>query len=90
MLDAVDAFALGNAIIELGGGRRELNDVLDLSVGFADMAPIGAVLDGQRPLGVIHAADEESAKRVSAMLQNACTVADAAPEPNPVIYKILT
>ncbi len=90
VLAAVDAFALGNAIIELGGGRRELNDVLDLSVGFADMAPIGEVLDGQRPLGVIHAADEVSAKRVFAMFQNACTVADAAPESNPVIYKILT
>jgi thymidine phosphorylase len=90
VLAAVDAFALGNAIIELGGGRRELNDVLDLSVGFADMAPIGAVLDGQRPLAVIHAADEVSANRASAMLQNACTVAEETPEPNPVIYKILT
>lgn len=90
VLAAVDAFALGNAIIDLGGGRRELDDVLDLSVGLTDMASIGTVLDGQRPLGIVHAANDESAERVSAMLQNACTVAERASEPNPVIYKIMT
>ena len=37
-LAAVDARALGNAIIELGGGRRRADDKLDLSVGFTDIA----------------------------------------------------
>jgi len=90
VLAAVDAFALGNAIIELGGGRRKLDDVLDLSVGLSDMASIGTVVDGQRPLGVIHAANDATANRVATMVQDACGIAAAAPSANPVIYKTLT
>jgi len=89
-LSAVDAFSLGNVIIELGGGRRELGDVLDLSAGLADMAPIGTKVDRDRPLGMIHAADEATAEKAAAMLRAACSVADTAPAANPVIHEILT
>lgn len=89
-LSAVDAFSLGNVIIELGGGRRALGDVLDLSVGLSDMSPIGTKLDRNQPLGVIHAADEATANRASDMLREACTVADSVPSTNPVIREILT
>ena len=61
------AFALGNAIIELGGGRRMLGDELDLSVGLVDVAPVGTKLDAQTPLAMIHAATVESAERAAAM-----------------------
>ncbi|MBT8132519.1 MAG: thymidine phosphorylase, partial [Gammaproteobacteria bacterium] len=49
-LATVDAFAVGNAIIELGGGRRELDDELDLSVGFSEIAVTSSVVDQQTPL----------------------------------------
>ncbi len=37
----VDTRAVGNAIIELGGGRRKVGETLDLSVGFSEIAPTG-------------------------------------------------
>jgi len=88
-LAAVDARALGNAIIELGGGRRRADDKLDLSVGFTDIVPVGSAVDHERPLAVVHAASEASAQRATQNLRAACTIALSPPPPRPVIYEAL-
>ena len=88
-LAAVDARALGNAIIELGGGRRRADDKLDLSVGFTDIAPIGTALDRERPLAIVHAANEADAQRAMRNLRAACSIAPAPPLPRPIIYETL-
>lgn len=90
ILAAVDAFAIGNAIIELGGGRREVGEVLDMSVGFSDFASIGTQLDRDTPLAVVHAASETDADKVSALLLDACTTSSVAAGKSPVIAEILT
>jgi len=87
ILIGVDGRKLGNAIIELGGGRRKLDDVLDLAVGFVNIAPIGAAVDGDRPLAVIHAAMQESAALASQMLREACSVDDSPPKARPMVLK---
>jgi len=89
-LAAVDAFSIGNAIIELGGGRRALGDVLDLSVGFSGMAPIGSQVGKERPLAVMHAASDASAELAAMMLRKACSVSDSAPPERPVVYQTMT
>ena len=86
----MDAFRVGNAIIELGGGRRKLDDRLDLSVGLSDVAAIGKRVDSERPLALIHAASRESADRAARLIREACKVSDAAPAPRPVIYETIT
>lgn len=86
---AVDGRHFGNAIIELGGGRRKVDDELDLSVGFVDVAPIGSRVDANTPLAVVHAADGASADIASRMLREACQLADTAPAPRPAIYATL-
>ena len=65
IVTAVDTRAVGNAIIELGGGRRRVGENLDLSVGFSDIAPTGTELDSNTPLAVIHAASEAAADRLN-------------------------
>lgn len=85
----VDAYMLGNAIIELRGGRRNLGDELDMSVGLSDMTPIGSYVDNERPLGVIHAATQEEADIAGKMLAEACVVADTEPAPREIIYEVL-
>jgi thymidine phosphorylase len=90
ILATVDAYAVGNAIIELGGGRREVGEVLDMSVGFSEFATIGTRLDSETPLAVVHAASEADADKVSALLLNACTTGSVAAGKSPVIAEILT
>jgi len=89
ILSEVDTRAVGNAIIELGGGRRSVGEDLDLSVGLTDVAPIGTLLDAGRPLAVVHAANAEDADIAEKSLRAACKLAAEAPEPGPVIARIL-
>ena len=88
-LAAVDARALGNAIIELGGGRRRADDKLDLSVGFTDVVPTGSAVGRARPLAVVHAATEADAERAIHNLSAACTITSSPPPSRPVIYEPL-
>jgi len=87
---AVDAFAVGNAIIELGGGRRTLGDELDLSVGLTDVAPIGSTVDKESPLAVIHASGDDTAQVAAAMIRDAYEISDSPPAERPLIYSTLT
>jgi len=90
ILSAVDAHEIGNAIIELGGGRRILGEALDLSVGFTDVAHIGDAVDSQTPLAVIHASTVEQADVAAQMIRHACEVSETSGEEHVVIYDILT
>jgi len=89
-LESVDTRAVGNAVIELGGGRREVGQALDLAVGFDGFAAIGERLDAQRPLAVVHAADESVAKRAASLLRAAVTISDEPPVSREVVLDILS
>ena len=89
VLNAVDGRHFGNAIIELGGGRRKVDDELDLSVGFTDVVPIGSAIDADTPLAVVHAASEATADIAARMLKEACTIGDDPPPARPVVHRIL-
>ncbi len=86
----VDTRAVGNAIIELGGGRRQVGEKLDLSVGFSEIAPVGAELSPERPLAVVHAASEAAADQAAENMKKACKTATSLPDKRPVIGEILT
>ena len=88
-LAAVDGRRIGNAIIELGGGRRTLDDELDLSVGFADVMPIGSQLEHDTPLATVHAANRESAEHASRLFVEACTFSDDPPAGRPVVLETI-
>jgi len=81
---------VGNAVIELSGGRHRVGEALDLSVGFSDFASIGTLLDGDTPLAVVHAASEDDAAQAEHLLIAACTTAADEPAKSPVISEILT
>jgi len=87
---AVDARAVGNAVIGLGGGRQRLTDTLDLAVGFTDVSSIGTWVDLQRPLAVVHAAGQDDAARAAAVLRAAVTVDPEPPPTRPTIHAVRT
>ncbi len=89
-LTEIDTRGVGNAIIELGGGRHRVGEVLDLSVGFSDIASVGAQLDDHTPLAVVHAASEDDAAQAEQHLLDACTTSDTAPPKQAVIHEILS
>ncbi|MCB8840710.1 thymidine phosphorylase [Aurantimonas sp. VKM B-3413] len=81
---AVDARALGLAVVELGGGRTRPQDEIDHAVGLTGLARIGSQLEAGDRLGTIHARSEDAFARAAAMLRAAYRLSDeavAAPGP---------
>jgi thymidine phosphorylase len=84
---AIDARALGEAVVQLGGGRLKQDDRVDPAVGLGDIARLGQRVDPQTPLVRIHAATEEAARAVAADVRGAFTLAERDVEPPPIIHE---
>ena len=80
VVTAVDARGVGLAVVELGGGRARVSDAIDPSVGFSDLAPIGAEAGPGSPLARVHARSPDEAEAASRRLRAAYRLGDAAPE----------
>ncbi|QIL88486.1 thymidine phosphorylase [Microbulbifer sp. SH-1] len=59
----IDVRAIGNTVVELGGGRRRACDPVDHRVGLSDIRALGDTIDAGTPLAMIHAASEADAER---------------------------
>nr|WP_276318216.1 thymidine phosphorylase [Sphingomonas crocodyli] len=88
-LAKVDGKAVGEAIIDLGGGRRRVDDVVDPRTGFADVVAIGTRFDAGDPVAIVHAGDEDAADRAVEAYLAACTFDDARPADRPLVRMVL-
>lgn len=70
-LEEVDGQLLGQAVIELGGGRKRMDDILDLSVGLDQFVRIGEKVNEGDPLLRIHAATGSQVEAVKILLAQA-------------------
>ncbi len=86
---AIDTEALGRVIIELGGGRKKLGDVLDLSTGLEMLVRLGDQVDAGEPLLRVFA-QSDAAERVKHEIVAAITVADEPIEPPNLIVERIT
>jgi thymidine phosphorylase len=90
IITAMDTRALGMSVVALGGGRRRATDPIDYSVGLTDMIRLGTHVDGQLPLAVIHANNEDDWQQAADAVRKAITLGDKVPEETPVIYRRIT
>ncbi|WP_193432866.1 thymidine phosphorylase [Microbulbifer mangrovi] len=67
----IDVRAVGNTVVELGGGRRRACDPVDHRVGLSDIRAPGDTVGTDTPLAMIHAASEADAERARARLLQA-------------------
>jgi thymidine phosphorylase len=80
VVSSIDVRAVGIAVVNLGGGRAREDDVVDHAVGLTEVAVLGERVEpGARPLALLHARDEESARRAADAVRSAFTVSDSAP-----------
>ena len=76
LVAAIDARAVGLAVVELGGGRTRPQDRIDHRVGLTEVAGTGEPVGPDRPLCVVHAATERDYDRAAARLRTAFATAD--------------
>ncbi len=68
---------IGIAVVELGGGRRQASDAIDMRVGLSAVRALGTPVTQGEPVAWVHAADPSSAQRAVAQLQASIHIADA-------------
>lgn len=88
-ISEIDLRAVGQVVIELGGGRKQQDDILDLSVGLDQISGLGQAVQSGDLLCRIHAKDEESAHSVSKNLLSAFTIDQSKLSPIPVVGELV-
>ena len=87
VVTAIDVRSVGNAVVELGGGRRLVEDTLDFRVGLASVKALGEAVSPSEPLAIIHAADKNTAAVAAKRLQQAFSIGDTATPVEAVILE---
>jgi thymidine phosphorylase len=88
---AIDARALGLAVVGLGGGRRRVTDPIDPRVGLADVRRIGEQVGPDAPFAIVHAATESDAAAAAELLRRAVDVVETHSDtPPPTIVERVT
>jgi thymidine phosphorylase len=89
VVSAIDTERLGYVLIHLGGGRKQLGDQLDLSVGLEMLVRLGDKVDANQPLARVFA-QPDAVSHVKRDLLAAITIGDNQVEPPPLIVERMT
>ncbi|MEP3113206.1 thymidine phosphorylase [Nisaea sp.] len=87
---AIDTRCVGLVVVELGGGRRRAEDLIDHSVGLTEIAGLGDRVDGEHPLAIVHAKSAADAARAEAVLKTAFTLGEDPPAKTSPIVELIT
>ena len=90
VVQAVEPRTIGYGIIQLGGGRRNMEAKIDPSVGFVITAKPGIHVTKGQPLGTIHARSEEDLAVGRSVLEQAIVIGDSASGPLPLVSHRVT
>lgn len=85
----VDADAVGRAVLVLGGGRTQSSDKIDHAVGLSGLVQPGEAVRKGQPLFQLHSNQPDRAGEARALLLNAITLGDQAPDlPSVILDRI--
>lgn len=76
---------IGLAVVELGGGRRRADDVVNPAVGLTDLVDLGVKVETGDPLAVIHADDAAQAEAAEVQVLAAYKIGEAPAVAAPVM-----
>ena len=78
-VQSIDLRALGNAVVQLGGGRVRSEDTVDHSVGLSGLCQPGARVMGGEPLAFVHARTEDRWGAAAKIIRDAVRLSDEGP-----------
>ena len=84
-IEAIDVRALGECVVDLGGGRRTPTAAIDHAVGLAAVRGCGEQLRHGEPLALIHARSAADADRAAVRVRAAFRLGAQAPAPPPLL-----
>jgi pyrimidine-nucleoside phosphorylase len=90
IVQTVEPRAVGYGVIALGGGRRNMEDKIDPSVGYVITAKPGDKVTKGQPVATIHARTQSDLKIGADALAKAITIGDAPAQPLPLVSHRVT
>ena len=78
---------MGNVVVDLGGGRRVENDVIDPSVGIDHVLPLGTAVGRGDVIARVHANRLDRAQAAVKALENIILIDSAAVDGPPLILE---
>ena len=88
-LQSVNGRILGQAVIELGGGRKQADDAPDLSVGLDHFVRIGERVSRGDSLLRIHASCDRDLERVKTLLSDAFAFSENPVDSKPLVIETI-
>jgi thymidine phosphorylase len=86
----VEPRIVGRGIIALGGGRNNMDDDVDPSVGFVITSKPGDFVQANEPLATVFARDRAGVEQGRSMLRQAIVIGDEAEMPLPLVSHRVT
>lgn len=83
VIAAIDVESLGYAVVQMGGGRRQLTDTIDHSVGIEMLVQIGESVERGQPLMRVFCDDPQPDA-----LRQSVGIADAAPDESLIVEHV--
>ncbi|MDE9445855.1 thymidine phosphorylase [Xenorhabdus bovienii] len=91
VITEMDTRALGMSVVALGGGRRKATDPINYSAGLSDIVALGAEVNADTPLAMIHANNEndwqEAAEVVRKSIVLGIDVSTEIKAATPMVYR---
>ena len=89
VMSRIDTRALGEIVVDLGGGRRREDDGIDPTVGLSHIAQLGAVIAEGQPLARVHAADGDAAGAMAERVARAMEMESGAVTPPALVQETI-
>jgi pyrimidine-nucleoside phosphorylase len=88
-IQAIDARAIGYALIRIKAGRMKTGDTLDYSAGAMLKPKIGDEIKSGDEIGTVHANDEAKGKEVAELIRKAYSISPAPVKREELIFEIM-
>ena len=80
---------LGLILIELGGGRKQVTDKINFSVGYDNVATIGDIIDTSKPLITVYSQTENDYERLRKKIEDCFVITENEVSKLPEIYEVI-
>ena len=87
MIKEIKTRELGLILIELGGGRKQLEDKIDYHVGYDNILGIGARIETSTPVMKVFAKSQDDFNKVKERIENCFILSDSDVPKMTAVYK---
>ena len=89
-IHSIETRKLGLILIELGGGRKQINDKIDYTVGYENVISVGDNVDTSTPLLKVHASSQSDFNKVKNEIEKCFVISNNKSDSLDTIYQTIS